>query len=134
MSNFRRVTERFSVAPQIAIDDVATAAAQGFVLVINNRPDGEVPGQPTSDEIEEAVTSAGMAYLHIPVSGGPTRQQAEETRVAVSGAGGPVLAFCRSGTRSINTWAAGEAMAGVPPEDLVAAGAQAGYDLRPLFG
>ena len=49
-------------------------------------------------------------------------------------AGGPVLAFCRSGTRSINTWALGEAMAGAPRDELIAAAARAGYDLRPLLG
>jgi uncharacterized protein (TIGR01244 family) len=134
MSNFRRVTERFAVAPQIQVEDVAQAAAEGFAMIINNRPDDEAPDQPSSAEIGAAAQAAGMTYLHIPVAGGPTRQQAEAFHTAVDEAAGPVLAFCRSGTRSINTWALGEALAGEPRDQLVAAGAQAGYDLRPLLG
>jgi uncharacterized protein (TIGR01244 family) len=134
MSEFRRVTDRFSVAPQLAVDDMAKSAQQGFVLVINNRPDGEAPDQPTSVEVAEAAEAAGMAYAYVPVVGGPSRGQAEAVRQAVAEAGGPVLAFCRSGTRSINTWALGEAMAGAPRDELIAAAARAGYDLRPRLG
>jgi|SRR5436190_17061689 len=134
MSEFRRVTDLFSVAPQLGVDDLARAAQQGFVLVINNRPDGEAPDQPSSVEVAEAAEAAGMAYAYVPVVGGPTRAQAEAVREAIIEANGPVLAFCRSGTRSINTWALGEALAGAPPTELVAAGAQAGYDLRALLG
>jgi uncharacterized protein (TIGR01244 family) len=134
MSNFRRVTETFAVSPQIQVEDVARAAAEGFALIINNRPDEEAPDQPSGAQIAAAAEKAGIAYLHLPVIGGPTRQQAEATYSAVHEAGGPVLAFCRSGTRSINTWALGEALAGEPRETLIAAAAQAGYDLRPLLG
>jgi uncharacterized protein (TIGR01244 family) len=134
MSEFRTVTERLSVSPQISVEDVARAAAQGFAMIINNRPDGEAPDQPSSDEIAAAAEAAGLAYLYAPVSGGPTRAQAEAVKEAMDAAPGPVLAFCRSGTRSINTWAAGEALAGAPRDELIAAGANAGYDLRPLLG
>src|SRR5215470_7045010 len=108
MTDFRKVTDTFSVAPQIELADIARAKAQGFVLLINNRPDGEAPGQPTSDEIEAAAQAAGMDYAHIPVRGGPTPEQVELTRGLVSEAEGPVLAYCRSGTRSISTWSISE--------------------------
>lgn len=134
MTEFRRVTDALSVAPQIQIEDLARAAEAGFRLVINNRPDGEAPDQPPSDVFAEAARSAGLEYVHIPVVGGPTRDQAQAFREAAQAAGGPVLAFCRSGTRSINTWALGEALAGAAREPLIAAGAGAGYDLRPLLG
>ncbi|HWU78966.1 MAG TPA: sulfur transferase domain-containing protein, partial [Caulobacter sp.] len=38
MSDFRRVTDSLSVSPQVTEADMARAAAEGFVLVINNRP------------------------------------------------------------------------------------------------
>jgi uncharacterized protein (TIGR01244 family) len=129
MPDFRRVTDQITVSPQIAPEDIAEAARQGFRLVINNRPDGEVPGQPTSAEMAAAAAAAGLAYAHIPVTGGPTPDQAQAMRSLIEGAGGPTLAFCRSGTRSIVTWALGQALAGAPREALVAAGAGAGYDL-----
>ena len=134
MTDFRRVTDQLSVAPQIGLDDLATAASQGFKLVINNRPDGEEPGQPTSAEIEAAAKAAGLAYVHIPVRGGPTPDQVEANYRAVEAADGPVLAFCRSGTRSIVTWSLGQFQADERSADeLVELGAQAGYDLSGAF-
>jgi len=134
MSDFRKVTERLSVSPQISVEDVAGAAREGFGLIINNRPDGEAPGQPTSAEISAAADAAGVAYLYVPVVGAPTLAQAQAVKAALDEAGGRALAFCRSGTRSINTWALGEAAAGAASDELIAAGANAGYDLRPLLG
>ena len=134
MTEFRRVTDQLSVAPQIQLSDLATAAAQGFKLVINNRPDGEDPSQPSSAEVEAAARAAGLDYAHIPVRGSPTPDQVEAERAVLETYAGPVLAFCRSGTRSIVTWSLGEAQAGDrTPEELVRLGAAAGYDLAGLF-
>jgi len=130
MSQFRRVTDQISVSPQISLPEVDAAARQGFKLIINNRPDGEEPGQPPSSAFEAAAAAAGLAYAHIPVRGGPTREQVETQRQVIAEADGPVLAFCRSGTRSIVTWAVGEALSGAAGRDeLVRLGRDAGYDL-----
>jgi uncharacterized protein (TIGR01244 family) len=129
MSDFRPVTDTFSVAPQVSEADIARAASEGFVLVINNRPDGEDPSQPSSAAIESAVRAAGMDYLHAPVRGGPTQEQVDAVKAAVDSADGKVLAFCRSGTRSIVTWSIGQALAGQDRETLVNQGREAGYDL-----
>jgi uncharacterized protein (TIGR01244 family) len=135
MTDFRRVTDSLSVSPQIAIDDLGRAAAEGFVLVINNRPDDEEPGQPTSAQVEAAAQAAGLAYVHVPVRGGPTPDQVEAVRHAVESVDGPVLAFCRSGTRSIVTWSIGQAISGSQDRDtLVRLGAEAGYDLSGVLG
>lgn len=130
MTDIRQVTPDFAVAPQLAPAEMAEAARRGFRLVINNRPDGEDPNQPSSAEMEAAVRAAGMDYVHIPVRGGPTPEQVEQNRQAVDAAGGPVLAFCRSGTRSIVTWSVGQALAGRQDRQaLIDQGAAAGYDL-----
>jgi uncharacterized protein (TIGR01244 family) len=135
MSDFRHVTDDLSVAPQISVDDVAEAARQGFKTIINNRPDGEEPGQPTSAEIEAAAKAAGLTYAHVPVRGGPTPDQVEAVREVVDAADGPVLAFCRSGTRSIVTWSIGQATSGAMSRgDLVGLGREAGYDLSGVLG
>src|SRR4051812_12117913 len=104
MTDFRRVTDDISVAPQISVADVDAAASAGFRTIINNRPDGEDPAQPSGHEIEAAAQAAGLAYFHIPVRGGPTPEQVETTARILEQAQGPILAFCRSGTRSIVTW------------------------------
>ena len=130
MSDFRRVTDNLSVAPQVALGDMALAAAQGFTLVINNRPDGEEPGQLTSAQMEAAAQAAGIAYVHIPVRGSPTWDQVEAERLILESHTGPVLAYCRSGTRSIITWSLGQSEAGeYTRAELVALGDAAGYDL-----
>ena len=135
MTDFRKVTDEFSVAPQIGLADVAQAAADGFALIINNRPDGEAPGQPTSAQIEAEARNAGLAYAYIPVRGGPTPEQVEQERAVLAEAKGPVLAYCRSGTRSIVTWSIGQATAGErSPQDLIGLGAEAGYDLSGVLG
>src|SRR5207244_4569739 len=103
MTDFRHVTDDISVSPQIRPADVAEAAKQGFKLIINNRPDGEEPGQPTAAEIEAAAKAAGLAYVHVPVRGGPTPQQVEEVRQAIASPDGPTLAYFRSRTRSLVT-------------------------------
>jgi|SRR6185312_9398923 uncharacterized protein (TIGR01244 family) len=134
MTDFRKVTEDFSVAPQIALADVARAKAEGFVLLINNRPDGEAPDQPPSEAFEAAAKAAGLAYAHIPVRGGPTQDQVEAQRQLLAGTDGPVLAWCRSGTRSITTWTIGEALAGTRSrQELIQLAAGAGYDLSGLL-
>jgi len=135
MSDIRQVTEDFAVAPQIAPEDMADAAKAGFVLVINNRPDGEAPDQPDSAVMAAAAKAAGLDYLHVPVVGRPTTDQVEAVAAAVQEAKGPVLAFCRSGTRSINTWSLGQAVSGARPTDeLIRLGADAGYDLSGVLG
>ncbi len=129
MVDFRIVTETFAVSPQISLADVAAAAAAGYSLIINNRPDGEDAGQPTAAQIEAAARAAGLDFMSVPVVGRPNPQQIEAVHRAVAGASGKVLAYCRSGTRSITTWAMGEAAAGGQAGEIIERGAAAGYDL-----
>jgi uncharacterized protein (TIGR01244 family) len=132
MSEFRKVTETFWVAPQIEVADVARAKSLGFTLIINNRPDGEAYGQPTGAEIETAAAAAGIAYLAAPVIGSPGPSQVAAVSAGVAEAT-KTLAYCRSGTRSIMTWALGQATAENRSE-LARLGAAAGYDLSPVLG
>ena len=135
MTDFRRVTDDLSVAPQIGVADVAEAKRMGFATIINNRPDGEEPGQPSGAEIEAAAKAQGLAYVHVPVRGAPGPAEVEAVRQAVDAADGPVLAFCRSGTRSITTWSIGQMVSGAMSRgDLVSLGRAAGYDLSGVLG
>ena len=134
MFDIRPVTPDFAVAPQLEPADMATAAAHGFTLVINNRPENEAPDQPSGAQMAAAAEAAGLHYQAIPVRGGPTADQVAAMRQAIEDAHGPVLAFCRSGTRSIFTWSLGEAQAGERTRaELIALGQAAGYDLSPAL-
>ena len=133
MSPFRTITPNFSASPQISVADVAQAARDGFTAVICNRPDHEDMGQASAQEIAKACTEHGLSFTHIPVSGGIPEEAVPLMREALAASTGPVLAYCRSGTRSTNLWALAEASAGGSPEELVEAGGRGGYDLRGLM-
>ena len=133
MSDFRQVTESFWASPQIALADVDEAAARGFTLLLNNRPEGEAEDQVPGGEIARAAATAGLEYRAIPVThAGFSEQQVREMCDALEQARGPVLAYCRSGTRSTLLWSLAQAMNGEDPESIAAAAAGAGYDLSPV--
>lgn len=133
MADVRQVTDRFAVAPQIEVEDFAALKAMGFRHVINNRPDGEAMGQPSSAEAEQAARAAGLTYTQAPFVGQPTPEAVKAAEEAISGSNGPTIAYCRSGTRSIHAWAMATARAGaLTPEQIVEKGAAAGYNLAPM--
>lgn len=126
----RTIDETISVAPQISPEDIPALAAAGFGFVINNRPEGEESSQPGNAAIRAAAEAAGMGYAEIPtVMGGMTQAQVDAMAAALASTDKPVLAFCRSGTRSCNLWALAEASRGGDPDVLTAKAAEAGYDI-----
>jgi uncharacterized protein (TIGR01244 family) len=135
MTEFRSVTPDFSVAGQIDATDVVRAAELGFKTIVNNRPDHEVPGQPTGAEIKAAALAAGLRYHSLPFTGQAPPGVVGETALILEQAPRPVLAYCRAGTRSIKAWALAEALAGTKrPDEIIALAVKAGYDLEGARG
>jgi uncharacterized protein (TIGR01244 family) len=132
MSRLVQLDEAIWVAGQIGPGDLADVEAKGIGTILNNRPDGEEWGQPTSAEMEAAARAAGLDYRHIPFQGLPPAPAIEAVRRALAEAEGPVLLFCRSGTRSTWAWALARAREGDDPQVLIDAAANAGYDLGAL--
>lgn len=127
---FIHLTPDIAVSPQIAPEDCAAARAQGFAAIVNNRPDGEAADQPTAAEMRAAAIAAGLRYADIPVdSSGIEMAQVEAMAAELAAADGPVLAFCRSGTRSTNLWALASALRGGDPDAIIAAAGTGGYDV-----
>ena len=137
MLSLRPLNDRFAVAPQITPDDLPAIKAAGYVAIVNNRPDDEETGQPAGDELRAAAEAAGLAYTAIPVTqAGFSHPQLDAMAAALTAADGPVLAYCRSGTRSCNLWALAAAKTGRAPHLLVAQAEGAGYDIggiRPML-
>ena len=130
---FRTLDPSISVFGQIEPQDIADAKAQGFTTIVNNRPDEEQPGQTSSAEIEAAAREAGLTYVAIPVDhSGFAEWQVEAMAEALQAATGPVLAFCRSGTRSTFLWALARNSLGDDGETLIAKAAAAGYDIASI--
>lgn len=133
MSDFRQLSDEVWASPQIEVADVADAAARGFGLIVNNRPDGEAADQPSGESVALAASEAGIDYIAIPIThSGFSAPQVEAMVEALRGAQGKVLAYCRSGTRSTLLWALAQASQGASPVELAASAAQAGYDLGPV--
>lgn len=130
----KRINDHVSVSGQIAPEDVAALKQLGFVAIVNNRPDGEAPDQPSGAEIEAAANAAGLAYHAIPLGReGVNPDLVARTKAVLEGSDGPVFCFCRSGTRSTTLWALSQA--GEEPADrIIAQAAGAGYDMSHLAG
>lgn len=134
MLDIRKVTDGFAVAPQIEEADIQAIADAGYKTVVANRPDGEGGiDQPRMGAIRAKAEALGLAFVAIPFSGAPTPDILERFGAALAEAPAPVLAYCRTGTRSVTAWAlthGGQGMA----EEVVDAAAGAGYDLSSLRG
>ena len=132
----RPITPRYAVSPQITVEDVPAIAEAGFVKVICNRPNIEVPAIMQSDVIGDAVRAAGMEYEVLEL----THQTMTPENVALQrelseSCSGPVLAYCASGTRCSVVWALGRCDT-MSTDDILDATAKAGYtldNLRPIL-
>ena len=133
MTRFIPLSDTVSVSPQISAAEIEKAAQEGFDTIVNNRPDDEEVGQPTSAQIEKAAQEAGLTYRAIPIGASGFTEQSVQQMSETLGSASRTLAFCRSGTRSTYLWALASASRGADPGDLMKVAAGAGYDLTPLL-
>ena len=133
MEAVKRLTPFLSVIGQIQPTDMASVASSGFLTVINNRPDNEGEGQPNNAELEAAARASGLQYHYLPVVAGQiSDDNVSDFAQLLAQVKGPVLAFCRTGTRSSSLWALTEAHHLDAPSILETAKA-VGYDLTGLL-
>jgi len=134
MSDFRPLTERFAASPQITEADVAEARDRGFSMIVNNRPEQESDDQTPGADIEAAARAAGLDYLAIPIThSGFSEAQVDALAEVMERAEGPILAYCRSGTRSTLLSALAQARLGNDVETVAAQARAAGYDVTPVI-
>lgn len=118
------------VSGRLDVADVPELARRGFRVLVNHRPDGEEPGQPTAAELAAAAEVCGILLVHAPVSGWPDAAAVQATADALDQAGdGEALLFCRSGMRSAAAWALALRAQGVSVDEVRLAAGRAGYDL-----
>lgn len=105
MLQIKPLTREFSVSPQILLDDLSTIAKLGFKSIINNRPDGEDNEQPNHQILQRKCSELGLKYQYLPVIPGQiTKQNSQDMSDYMSQLEKPILAFCRTGTRSCLLW------------------------------
>ena len=125
----RELSPCISVSPQISVEDVGIAASLGFKTIVCNRPDDESEDQINANDIRLAAEKNGLAFEHLPVvSGNITDDDVNNFAKLMASVKGPVLAYCRTGTRSCTLWALAEA-AHLAPQTVLDTAQQAGYDL-----
>ena len=129
----RKLDDKTWVGGQLAPHEVAGFAQSGVTMLVNNRPDGEEPGQPLAGEIEAAAQAAGIAYRFLPILRGIGPADVESMQEAMRDAGdGAMLAFCRSGTRSALACALAHREDGASAEEVSERLTQAGFDPGPI--
>ncbi len=103
--SIQALSPTFAVAPQISPQDVQAIAAAGYKSIICNRPDNEGDGQPSFEAVAQAAAQAGLQARHLPVIPSDINE-ADGVAMAklLSELPGPVLAYCRSGSRSSTLW------------------------------
>lgn len=128
------LTASLSVAPQITAEDIPAIAAMGYRTLVNNRPDGEAPGQLADDEAHRLAEANGLAYEYFPITAATlTGDQVEAFSQLLPKLETPVLAYCRSGSRCCLLWAATELNGGqAQAEALIREAAERGFDIKGL--
>ena len=125
----RKLTDKYSVSPQITVEDLPQIAEAGFTTVICNRPDGEGADQPSFEEIEAAAGKLGMEARYLPIVAGKVGDtDAEEFGRLMESLPKPILAYCRTGTRSATLWSLSQAEK-LPLSDILSKTKAAGYDM-----
>lgn len=133
--DIRQLTPDLAVSPQIQPEDLAGLAAEGYRVLINNRPDEEVGTDIDSDVMRAAAEAAGLSYYFNPFTPGQITPEMVALQAEALAQDGRKFAYCRSGNRSTVLWALTQA-GQQPTDDLVDAAARVGYDIsgiRPLI-
>ena len=128
----RQLDDKTLVSGQITPEQVAGLKAAGVTMIVNNRPDGEEPGQPHAAEIEAAAEKAGLDYRSVPIIRGIGPADVECMQEAMEACDGKLVAFCRSGRRSTLVWALARREQGASVEEIEQAVASAGESLDPI--
>ncbi|MCF8510541.1 MAG: TIGR01244 family phosphatase [Rhodobacteraceae bacterium] len=139
--DIRRLTPTYGVAPQIDPSDLPALKAAGYVMVIDNRPDGELGSalgaMIGAEAMAKAAAELGLAFVSNPAMPGSfTPELVARQRAAIEAAGGPVFAYCASGNRSTVIWELVNA-GRMPTDEMLEIAASHGYaheQFRPLIG
>lgn len=130
--DIRAITPDYAVSPQIEPGDLPAIKAAGYVTVIDNRPDGEIPPHLHTAEMRKAAEALGLTFVANPVIGGQlTMENVAAQGAAIAASPGPVFAYCASGNRSSIVWALSNA-GKRPVDELVGLPARFGYQLDHL--
>jgi uncharacterized protein (TIGR01244 family) len=123
----------FEVAGALDRADLEALARAGVRTIVNNRPDGEDAGQLDAAEARAVAEGLGIEYHHIPITAQSlSRADIDAFAAVLRAAPAPIVAHCRSGTRSALLWGLTRLRDGADPRALIAAAARGGLDIAAL--
>lgn len=126
-----QISDNLYVAPQLTQTDVSDASKLGIKAVICNRPDNEEPNQPTFSEVQQWLTSVGINQsVQQPVVASTINgNDVEQFQQLLQSLPKPVLAYCRTGTRSSLLWGFNQVKNGKKTSDVITAAQRAQINL-----
>ena len=115
--DLRRLSPGLWVTGQVWPGQAGDLRRAGITCLVNHRPDGEEPGQPSASEIARAGAEAGLKVVDIPIRGLPDESAVAATRAVLDALGPDEAAvfFCRRPAR-------GGGRGGLRPEPASAVG------------
>lgn len=127
--DLRKITDEFTVSPQIEASDIPDIVAAGYQSVLCNRPDGEELNQCPYDDVAQAAQAAGLEVRSVPIFSGMVRpEDLDAFNTALSEMPQPVLAYCRTGTRCTMLWTIAK-YSQMDADEILKLTGQAGYDM-----
>jgi sulfide:quinone oxidoreductase len=131
--------ERIALAPGFEVTgkldraDLEALAGAGVRTIVNNRPDGEDPGQLHAAEARRIAEALGLQYHHIPITAQTlSRADVDAFDAVLQAAPAPIVAHCRTGTRTTLLWSLTRLRQGADPLALIATAARHGIDIAAL--
>ncbi len=114
-----KVNEWLSISGQLEASDMERLLQEGVEVVVCNRPDKEAEDQPLYSELAAAAETFGIEAMNAPFKSGEIKAEQVATMARLQKEGRRVHAFCRTGNRSFNLFAAAHASMGMPQDQIL---------------
>ncbi len=114
-----KINDQLSISGQLEVSDMEGLLQEGVELIVCNRPDSEVADQPLFADLAAAAAACGIEAISIPFKPGAIEATQVAEMIRLQEGGMRMHAFCRSGSRSFNLYAAAHASRGLPKEEIL---------------
>ena len=126
---YRELNADITVSGQIETSDIPDLKAAGFSVIVDGRPDAEIPPTHHSSAMLAEAEKAGLAFHYIPMTPGTIPSEDEANGFLQATGGGKVFAYCGGGPRVIVLASFAAATAGKSVEVILSEARALGMDL-----
>lgn len=125
------LNSRISVSGQIDPSDLRELKAQGFNVIVDARPDGEVPPTHQSDVMKTAAETEDLSFFYIPMTPGTLPSERAAADFITATTEGRVFAYCGGGPRAVVLASFAAAAESHHLDTILSEARAAGIDLSP---